>query len=67
MKVGLVLFFTSHVRGIHRLNDTSTPAMNLSHVITEFSFGPFFPDITQPLDSSLEIAHERKSLAPYSL
>lgn len=34
--------------------------MNLSHVITEFSFGPYFPDITQPLDYSYEIAQERK-------
>ncbi|KAJ7221822.1 endoplasmic reticulum vesicle transporter-domain-containing protein [Mycena haematopus] len=31
--------------------------MNLSHVITEFSFGPYFPDITQPLDNSLEVTH----------
>jgi hypothetical protein len=33
--------------------------MNLSHVITELSFGPFFPEMTQPLDNSFEIAHER--------
>ncbi|KAI9067729.1 DUF1692-domain-containing protein [Trametes sanguinea] len=33
-------------------------AMNLSHVITEFSFGPYFPDITQPLDNSFELTHE---------
>ncbi|KAJ7471078.1 DUF1692-domain-containing protein [Mycena latifolia] len=32
--------------------------MNLSHVITEFSFGPYFPDITQPLDNSLEVTHD---------
>jgi hypothetical protein len=32
--------------------------MNLSHVITKFSFGPYFPDITQPLDYSLELADE---------
>ncbi|KAI6155774.1 endoplasmic reticulum vesicle transporter-domain-containing protein [Pisolithus tinctorius] len=32
--------------------------MNLSHAITEFSFGPYFPDIVQPLDYSLEIANE---------
>ncbi|KAF9219464.1 DUF1692-domain-containing protein [Gyrodon lividus] len=32
--------------------------MNLSHVITEFSFGPYFPDIAQPLDYSLEIARD---------
>lgn len=30
--------------------------MNLSHIIHEFSFGPFFPRISQPLDNSVEIA-----------
>jgi hypothetical protein len=33
-------------------------AMNLSHVITEFSFGKHFPEITQPLDNSFEITHD---------
>lgn len=33
--------------------------MNLSHIINEFSFGPYFPDITQPLDYSYEIANDR--------
>jgi hypothetical protein len=28
--------------------------INMSHIITEFSFGPYFPDITQPLDYSFE-------------
>jgi hypothetical protein len=28
--------------------------LNLSHIITEFSFGPHFPDIVQPLDNSFE-------------
>ncbi|KAF8885851.1 endoplasmic reticulum vesicle transporter-domain-containing protein [Gymnopilus junonius] len=28
--------------------------MNLSHIITELSFGPFFPEIVQPLDNSFE-------------
>ncbi|KAF8836758.1 DUF1692-domain-containing protein [Paxillus ammoniavirescens] len=32
--------------------------MNLSHVITEFSFGPYFPDIAQPLDYSFEVARD---------
>jgi hypothetical protein len=36
------------------------PVMNLSHVITEFSFGPYFPDITQPLDYSFEVAQDRR-------
>lgn len=31
----------------------------MSHVITEFSFGPHFPDIVQPLDNSFEITHDR--------
>ena len=39
---------------------TNSVVMNLSHVITEFSFGPYFPDITQPLDNSFELTHERK-------
>lgn len=37
--------------------------MNLSHIINEFSFGPYFPDITQPLDYSYEIAEQ----GPFSL
>ncbi|KAH7928313.1 DUF1692-domain-containing protein [Leucogyrophana mollusca] len=32
--------------------------MNMSHVITEFSFGPYFPDISQPLDYSFELANK---------
>ena len=37
---------------------TNPAVMNLSHVITEFSFGPYFPDIAQPLDNSFELTHE---------
>ena len=32
--------------------------MNLSHVISEFSFGPHFPDMTQPLDYTFEVTKE---------
>jgi hypothetical protein len=39
---------------------TLPTVMNLSHVITEFSFGPYFPDITQPLDYSFEVAQDRE-------
>jgi len=39
---------------------TDSAVMNLSHVITEFSFGPYFPDIAQPLDNSFELTHERE-------
>ena len=34
--------------------------MNLSHVISEFSFGPHFPDIVQPLDNLFEVTHDRE-------
>ena len=34
--------------------------MNLSHIITEFSFGPHFPDIVQPLDNSFETTDKRQ-------
>ncbi|KAM5544072.1 hypothetical protein V8D89_002258 [Ganoderma adspersum] len=43
--------YASHEHVDHKL-------MNLSHVITEFSFGPYFPDITQPLDNSFEMAYD---------
>jgi hypothetical protein len=36
--------------------------MNLSHIITEFSFGPHFPDIVQPLDNSFEATDKRRFL-----
>lgn len=39
--------------------------MNLSHVVHEFSFGPFFPAIAQPLDQSYEITQQRKSISPH--
>ncbi|KAF8987016.1 hypothetical protein BDQ17DRAFT_1435880 [Cyathus striatus] len=32
--------------------------MNLSHIMTEFSFGPLFPEMVQPLDSSFEVMTE---------
>lgn len=34
--------------------------MNLSHVIHEFSFGPYFPAISQPLDNSVETTQARE-------
>ncbi|EIW83563.1 DUF1692-domain-containing protein [Coniophora puteana RWD-64-598 SS2] len=43
--------YTSHMHVDHT-------KMNLSHVITEFSFGPYFPDISQPLDYSFEVAKD---------
>jgi hypothetical protein len=41
--------------------------MNLTHVIKEFSFGSFFPDIVQPLDNSFELTRDRMSFGFTSL
>ena len=46
-----------------RKADEEATVMNLSHVIHEFSFGPFFPRISQPLDNSAEITPARQSLS----
>ncbi|KAH7101967.1 DUF1692-domain-containing protein [Auriculariales sp. MPI-PUGE-AT-0066] len=43
--------YASHVHTDHTM-------MNLSHVISEFSFGPFIPDISQPLDNTFELAKD---------
>lgn len=40
--------------------------MNLSHIITEFSFGPHFPEIVQPLDDSFEVTDKRMLAHYYS-
>ncbi|KAG8929880.1 hypothetical protein FRC01_003659 [Tulasnella sp. 417] len=39
--------------------------INLTHVINEFSFGPYFPNIAQPLDYTYEVADEPFSLFQY--
>ncbi|KAJ7584131.1 endoplasmic reticulum-golgi intermediate compartment protein 2 [Mycena floridula] len=41
--------------------------MNLSHVISEFSFGPYFPEITQPLDNAFAVARDRLVAYQYFL
>lgn len=41
--------------------------LNLTHVIHELSFGPFFPRIVEPLDASVEIAKQEKVAYQYYL
>jgi len=41
--------------------------MNLTHLITELSFGPFFPNIAQPLDYTFEVAEDPFTLFQYFL
>ncbi|CAD6983286.1 unnamed protein product [Tilletia controversa] len=49
------LHITTLGHGYMSWEHTDHALMNLSHVIHEFSFGPYFPDIAQPLDASVEI------------
>lgn len=54
------LHITTLGHGYLSMEHTDHKLMNLSHVIHEFSFGPYFPEISQPLDSSVEITDKRK-------
>ncbi|KIK60143.1 hypothetical protein GYMLUDRAFT_168426 [Collybiopsis luxurians FD-317 M1] len=57
-KVTANLHITTLGHGYASREHTAHNLMNLSHVITEFSFGPYFPDIVQPLDYSFELAKD---------
>jgi hypothetical protein len=53
------LHITTLGHGYLSMEHTDHKLMNLSHVIHEFSFGPYFPEISQPLDSSVETTDKR--------
>ncbi|KAH9838727.1 DUF1692-domain-containing protein [Rhodofomes roseus] len=57
-KVTANLHVTTMGHGYASREHVDHKLMNLSHVITEFSFGPYFPEITQPLDNSFEVADD---------
>ncbi|KAN0113791.1 Endoplasmic reticulum vesicle transporter domain containing protein [Russula decolorans] len=57
-KVTANLHITTVGHGYNSYLHVDHNLMNLSHVITEFSFGKHFPEITQPLDNSFEITHD---------
>lgn len=46
--------------GYWSMEHTPHDMMNLSHVFHELSFGPYFPDISQPLDHSVELSSDRE-------
>lgn len=56
------LHITTLGHGYLSWEHTDHNLMNLSHVIHEFSFGPYFPRISQPLDNSAEVTEHRQSL-----
>jgi hypothetical protein len=57
-KVTANLHVTTAGHGYASAHHADHRIMNLSHIINEFSFGPYFPDITQPLDYSFEVARD---------
>ncbi|KZT65910.1 DUF1692-domain-containing protein [Daedalea quercina L-15889] len=57
-KVTANLHVTTIGHGYSSREHVDHSLMNLSHVITEFSFGPYFPEIVQPLDNSFELAQD---------
>ncbi|KAH8118186.1 DUF1692-domain-containing protein [Phellopilus nigrolimitatus] len=56
-KVTANLHITTAGHGYRSIQHVDHGLMNLSHVITDFSFGPYFPDMTQPLKNTLEVTH----------
>ncbi|KIK60126.1 hypothetical protein GYMLUDRAFT_261526 [Collybiopsis luxurians FD-317 M1] len=57
-KVTANLHITTLGHGYASREHTAHNLMNLSHVITEFSFGPYFLDIVQPLDYSFALVKD---------
>ncbi|KAF8800826.1 DUF1692-domain-containing protein [Phlegmacium glaucopus] len=48
------LHITSLGHGYASFSNVDHKQMNFSHIVTEFSFGPHFPDLVHPLDNSFE-------------
>ncbi|CDW96686.1 hypothetical protein [Sporisorium scitamineum] len=59
------LHITTLGHGYLSMEHTDHKLMNLSHVIHEFSFGPYFPEISQPLDSSVETTDKHFTVFQY--
>ncbi|KIR59695.1 endoplasmic reticulum-Golgi intermediate compartment protein 2 [Cryptococcus bacillisporus CA1873] len=66
-KVTANLHVTTLGHGYMSFQHTDHHLMNLSHVVHEFSFGPFFPAIAQPLDQSYEITQQPFTIFQYFL
>ncbi|ORY32833.1 ER to Golgi transport-related protein [Naematelia encephala] len=66
-KVTANLHITTLGHGYMSFEHTDHTLMNLSHIIHEFSFGPFFPAIAQPLDLSLEVTDQPFTIFQYFL
>ncbi|GAA5944448.1 hypothetical protein JCM1841_000796 [Sporobolomyces salmonicolor] len=61
------LHITTLGHGYLSWEHTDHALMNLSHVVHEFSFGPYFPRIVQPLDNSVELTNAHFHIFQYFL
>jgi len=61
-KVTANLHITTLGHGYASAQHVDHKMMNLSHIVNTFSFGPYFPEMTQPLTNTLEITEERTSI-----
>ncbi|GHJ84979.1 hypothetical protein NliqN6_1381 [Naganishia liquefaciens] len=66
-KVTANLHVTTLGHGYMSWEHTDHKLMNLSHIIHEFSFGPYFPAIAQPLDMTHTIADSPFTIFQYFL
>ncbi|KAL7409691.1 endoplasmic reticulum vesicle transporter-domain-containing protein [Mrakia frigida] len=66
-KVTANLHVTTLGHGYMSYEHTDHGLMNLSHIIHEWSFGPYYPKIAQPLDMSMEISDKSFSIFQYFL
>jgi len=66
-KVTANLHITTLGHGYMSFEHTDHSLMNVSHNIHEFSFGPYFPAISQPLDMSLEKTDQSFTIFQYFL
>lgn len=66
-KVTANLHITSLGHGYASAVHVEHQLMNLSHIISEFSFGPYFPSIVQPLDNTYSLTHHHFTAHQYFL
>ncbi|KAI8372540.1 endoplasmic reticulum vesicle transporter-domain-containing protein [Choanephora cucurbitarum] len=66
-KVASNLHITSDGHGYASHAHTSHDLLNFTHRIDEFSFGPFYPNLVNPLDDSIEITASNFEVYTYTM
>ncbi|KAI7864437.1 hypothetical protein BDF14DRAFT_1706827, partial [Spinellus fusiger] len=66
-KIAANLHITSAGHGYYGTTHTDHAIMNFTHRIDEFSFGPLYPSLINPLDNSVEITESAFEVFQYFL